>query len=314
MLLEQNRIEVARKEDRRAKRKRTHDRRNARDEAEVREALADAVHDERHHDADKDGAAPEERGLRARNECFRARSGTRRSRESRLHERKEHERFGNVRDVGGGREAVRRTDVELLAAFEHFNETEGAGKARKEPENRKRRGVPERNARRLREKKARVRGRGDAKNGIEPSDDVALKERFVLVPGFLLLCGDDEERLDHRHDAEDRKDADADEHPAAEVETPFHKGVDRRKREVEEPRQVRNHEKRPRDTGDRREKEHLLRAQPEVEREAHAGEPHEPEEERDRPAPVARRNLLGEIEHVSRHFDTTTKKLGFVPF
>ena len=188
------------------------------------------------------------------------------------------------------------TGFELARRGEDFGETHRTGEAREDPEHRQDGGRPERNARGLRQEEARVGRRGHAQDRVDHEKTAGVRPAGVLphAPG-----------LNERQHAEHREDADADEHPAAEVELPFDERVDRGHREVQHARQVRDHKQGPDDGGGRRHVEDALRAKPPIEEEAHACQAHEPEEERDRPPPMRRGGLARQFNKFVRHFTTT---------
>ena len=81
--------------------------------------------------------------------------------------------------------------------------------------------------------------------------------------------------------------------------------MNRRHRQVQDARQVTHHEKRPHHRRHGADVHHPLIAQPIVDEHPHAGEPHEPQEESNGPAPVSDFNLGGKKRSIN-HLDTTT--------
>ena len=101
--------------------------------------------------------------------------------------------------------------LKLLTGVENFRESHGARKARENPKHRNDCGVPERHAHSLRQQKARIGRCRYAQDRIKPGHSRG-RCPWAVFTGFR--AAPERNRLQYRHDAEHRENADTDKHPA----------------------------------------------------------------------------------------------------
>ena len=274
--LEKNRFVVACEEHRGAKEKRTSDAKDSPDSHNLLIARKE-VNGQRNQGPAKDHTNPEHQGLRTAKQSFSTSTGSSgRGARRDMHEGKDREEFDRFNPESRTMGPEDLVVGELAEHRQEFDRTQGACQTRHDPEERNQRRVPEGHTNGLRKQEAGIDRSSHTNRGAEAVEAIALDD---LLAAFALKkdAGKDH-RVKERNATLHNEKADTDKHPATEIEAHFKQRVDTSERQVENTRQVADHEERTHDTRNGADIDQSLFSHPVVQEHPHARQTDEPEE------------------------------------
>ncbi len=174
------------------------------------------IQEQRHDGTENNHADPEHHGMRTADQSFCTGSGAgKRGTEGNVDKGKNGKQFCNFNPEGSSSAPANGIRIDPFHDHEKFNTADGAGHAGHDPKQRNQSGIPQRDADSLCQKKT---GINRAENTQRSKDSVEPIGLGHVLPVFTLEndLGADH-GVEHRADAQQREQADADEHPGLEV-------------------------------------------------------------------------------------------------